>query len=164
MQLEPTEQRMPAAVPAPMPPLVVTPAPGNADPCLAPDDLTVLDDAELYALEADRCLQPREWQRVESELQRRRQGRRVAESDIALGAVAPPIAAATVGDIERVASQLEARLADRMAEIESRTRSLRWWTMAAPLAWSLAALAGLGVWSLMSSGSTWTTFQAALLG
>ena len=163
MPLEPGLPHVPRSEPAPA--LVVTPPVDAGDPCLAPQDLTVLDDAELYALEADRCLLPTERQRVEAELQRRRQGRRVLEADIALGAVTSPIvAAATVGDLERVAAQLEARLADRMAELESRTRALRWWTLAAPLAWSLAALAGLGMWALASSGSTWTTFQAALLG
>ena len=150
---------------APIPQLVAAPTVDAGDPCLAPQDLSAMEDAELYALEADRCLLPTEWQRVEAELQRRRQGRRVMEADVALGAVTGPmIPAATVGDLERVAARLEARLADRMAELESRTRALRWWTLAAPLAWSLAALAGLGVWALASSGSSWTTFQAALLG
>lgn len=163
MPLEPGLPNAPMTGPAL--PLPVAPSVEGADPCLAPADLTMLDDAELYALEADRCLLPTEWQRVEAELQRRRHGRQVAEADVALGAVtAGHVTAATVGDLERVAAQLEARLADRMAEIESRTRALRWWTLAAPLAWSLAALAGLGMWALASSGSTWTTFQAALLG
>lgn len=150
------EPALPRQVPASM---------DGADPCLAPADLGALEDAELYALEADRCLLPTEWQRVEAELQRRRRGRQLGEADLALGAItSAPVVMATVGDLERVAAQLEARLADRMAEIESRTRALRWWTLAAPLAWSLAALAGLGMWALASSGTTWTTFQAALLG
>ena len=147
---------------APLPALVVVPraATDDAGLCRAPDDLTVLADAELYALEADRCLVPTEWHRVEDELRRRRAGRAVGEADVVLGA-AP--AAATVGDLERIAADLEARLAARVAMVEARTRALRWWTMAAPLAWGLVALAAFGAWSVASDGASWTTFQAALL-
>jgi hypothetical protein len=147
---------------APRPALVVVPpAPADdADLCRAPDDLTVLADAELYALEADRCLVPTEWHRVEDELRRRRAGRAVGEADVVLGATP---AAATVGDLERIAENLEARIAARLAMVEARTRALRWWTMAAPLVWGLAALAAFGAWSVVADGATWATFQAALL-
>ena len=160
MPLDPRDHDGRQILPAPALPLPadLRAAEPDADDCLAPADLSALDDGALYALEADRCLVPTEWERVEAELRRRRQSRAISVADTALGAPIPAVTL-TLGDLERVTNGLEDRLAARLAEVEARTRALRWWTVAAPLAWALVSLAA---WAVLSLGGT-TAFTAALL-
>ena len=158
MPLDPRDQHGRQILPALQRPADVRAAEPDADDCLAPADLSALDDGALYALEADRCLVPSEWERVESELRRRRQSRTISVADTALGAPVPAVTL-TLGDLERVTSALEDRLAARLADVEARTRALRWWTVAAPVAWALVSLAAWAVFSLGGAGA----FTAVLI-
>ena len=159
MPLDPAREaeRTPADAPAPLA-LAAEPL-ADAGPCRAPAALGELEDHELYALEADRCLEPAEWQRVEAELRRRRQSRRVTAADVSLGVPVPP--SVTLNDLERVSLALEERLAERVAALDRRARALRWWTMAAPLAWGLV---GLAAWGMTThDGAGWAALAAALM-
>ena len=145
----------------PMVPLPGLPreSPGDGEPCRAPADLGALDDHQLYALEADRCLDPDEWHRVEAELGRRRQSRRISAADVGIGVPVPP--PVTLNDLERVTANLERRVTARLAALERRARALRWWTLAAPLAW---ALVGLTVWGMsVDGGAGWTALAASFV-
>jgi hypothetical protein len=165
MPLEPALpiERVPADAPRPadlpLPIAVPGERPRPSDSCRAPAELGGLDDHQLYALEADRCLDPDEWHRVEAELRRRRQSRRVSSADVGLGVPVPP--PATLSDLERVSQELEQRLAAQLGVLDHRARALRWWTMVAPLAWGLV---GLAAWGLsVHDGAGWTALAAALV-
>ena len=114
------------------------------------DDLSTLPDEELCALEGRRSLEPADWRRIDEELRRRRQSRVPGLADLPGGP--PPATTLTLGDLERVADALTARL----ARTERQVRHLRWWLVFAPLLWAAIGIAG--VLALSSAGLTRSLF------
>lgn len=106
---------------------------------MALDDLSWMQDEELAALEQQRSLAPADWSRIDAEWRRRRQGRRVALADVTDRAMAGAADSVSLGDLERVAMQLEARLDG----VERRLRGVRRWVVLAPLGWAIVAA---GTW------------------
>jgi hypothetical protein len=101
------------------------------------DDLRALADEDLCALEGHRSLEPSDWRRIDDELRRRRRSRVTGLADLPGGPPAETMP--TLGDLERVASELTARLAATEREV----RRLRWWVLFSPVIWALVAGASL---------------------
>ena len=109
------------------------------------DDLRALADEDLCALEGHRSLEPSDWRRIDDELRRRRRSRVSGLADLPGGPPAETMP--TLGDLERVASELAARL----AATDRAVHRLRWWVLLTPVLWALVAgatlLAMRGVWA-----------------